>query len=98
MHKPCFVCLLYSEEKATELVARIDDNGSLDITFEEWRDYLMFHPSSDIKDVVEYWMDDVYEEDIDNNLVPGPSWQNIFFLAKRECLFLSVRTEVGDSI
>jgi hypothetical protein len=25
-------------------VARIDDDGSLDISFEEWRDYLMFHP------------------------------------------------------
>jgi hypothetical protein len=29
------------------LVARIDDDGSLDISFEEWRDYLMFHPRSD---------------------------------------------------
>ena len=62
---------LFSEEEANELVARIDDDGSLDISFEEWRDYLMFHPSSDIKEVVEYWMDDVYEEDTEENLVPG---------------------------
>ena len=62
---------MFSEEEATELVARIDDDGSLDISFEEWRDYLMFHPSSDIKEVVEYWMDDVYEEDTEENLVPG---------------------------
>ena len=39
IHNPC--C---SENEAEKLVARIDDDGSLDISFEEWRDYLMFHP------------------------------------------------------
>ena len=39
----CYL-LLCSEKEAEKLVARIDDDGSLDISFEEWRDYLMFHP------------------------------------------------------
>ena len=33
-------------EEAEKLVSRIDDDNSLDISFEEWRDYLMFHPRS----------------------------------------------------
>ena len=31
-------------EEAEKLVSRIDDDNSLDISYEEWRDYLMFHP------------------------------------------------------
>ena len=35
-------------EEAEKLVARLDDDNSLDISFEEWRDYLLFHPSSNM--------------------------------------------------
>ena len=31
-------------EEAEKLVSRLDDDNSLDISYEEWRDYLMFHP------------------------------------------------------
>ena len=34
-------------EEAEKLVARLDDDNSLDISFEEWRDYLLFHPRLD---------------------------------------------------
>lgn len=33
-----------SLDEAEKLVSRIDDDNSLDISYEEWRDYLMFHP------------------------------------------------------
>ena len=33
-----------SLKEAEKLVSRLDDDNSLDISFEEWRDYLMFHP------------------------------------------------------
>ena len=33
-------------EEAEKLVSRLDDDNSLDISYEEWRDYLMFHPRS----------------------------------------------------
>ena len=36
--------IVISLEEAENLVSRIDDDNSLDISFEEWRDYLMFHP------------------------------------------------------
>ena len=28
---------------------------SLDISFEEWRDYLLFHPSADLADIIQSW-------------------------------------------
>ena len=31
-------------EEAEKLVSRLDDDNSLDISYEEWRDDLMFHP------------------------------------------------------
>ena len=59
-------------------MARVDINGSLDITFEEWRHYLMFHPSSDISDIIEHWRDDAYIPDHGGDVaaVPGILWDN----------------------
>ena len=35
---------------------RINVNDhSLDISFEEWRDYLLFHPSADLTDIISHW-------------------------------------------
>ena len=42
-------------EEAEKLVARLDDDNSLDISFEEWRDYLLFHPSSNMDEIIKYW-------------------------------------------
>eukprot|EP00092_Neocalanus_flemingeri_P097857 GFUD01124769.1.p1 GENE.GFUD01124769.1~~GFUD01124769.1.p1 ORF type:complete len:482 (-),score=99.68 GFUD01124769.1:617-2062(-) len=53
-------------EEAEKLVSRIDDDNSLDISFEEWRDYLMFHPSSNIDDIIEYWRQESYLTQMDH--------------------------------
>ena len=38
------------------LIFRINVNDhSLDISFEEWRDYLLFHPSADLADIISHW-------------------------------------------
>jgi len=55
-----------SLEEAEKLVSRIDDDNSLDISFEEWRDYLMFHPSSNIDDIIEYWRKESYLSHLDH--------------------------------
>lgn len=34
---------------------RIDKDGSLDIGFSEWRDFLLFHPTADLKEIIQYW-------------------------------------------
>jgi len=63
-----------SEAEAENLVARVDINGSLDITFEEWRQYLIFHPSSDMGDIIQHWRGDAYIPDHgggEGSAVPG---------------------------
>lgn len=34
---------------------RMDKDGTLDISFDEWRDYLLFHPSANLHDIIQYW-------------------------------------------
>ena len=34
---------------------RIDKDGSLDIGFSEWRDFLLFHPTTDLKEIFQFW-------------------------------------------
>ena len=79
-------------EEAEKLVSRIDDDNSLDISFEEWRDYLMFHPSSNIDDIIEYWRQESYLTQMDHGEdvgTPGtvPYGDGFSFLL---CTFLTV--------
>ncbi|OQR76306.1 calcium-binding mitochondrial carrier protein SCaMC-2-like, partial [Tropilaelaps mercedesae] len=41
--------------EAHRLLRRMDKDGSLTINFEEWRDYLLFHPSSDLHEIISLW-------------------------------------------
>ena len=34
---------------------RMDQDGSLAISFDEWRDYLLYAPSTDIIEIIKYW-------------------------------------------
>jgi solute carrier family 25 phosphate transporter 23/24/25/41 len=53
-------------EEAEKLVARLDDDNSLDISFEEWRDYLLFHPSSNMDEIISYWRRESYLNTMDH--------------------------------
>jgi len=45
-----------TEIEARALMQRINvKDHSLDISFEEWRDYLLFHPSADLADIIASW-------------------------------------------
>ncbi|KAK0084209.1 hypothetical protein PV325_007456 [Microctonus aethiopoides] len=41
--------------EATKLLQRMDQDGSLSINFNEWRDFLMYAPSDDIHELIKYW-------------------------------------------
>ena len=44
-------------------VSRINvKDHSLDISFEEWRDYLLFHPSADLADIIASWRHNTVSE------------------------------------
>jgi len=65
-------------EEAEKLVSRIDDDNSLDISFEEWRDYLLFHPSSNIDDIIEYWRQESYLTQLDHGEDVGDISDRLF--------------------
>lgn len=77
-------------EEAEKLVARLDDDNSLDISFEEWRDYLLFHPADNFNDMIEYWRKESYlkaqvdhgedvgtPEDLSDRLFAGLWWRHL---------------------
>ncbi|KAK2581121.1 hypothetical protein KPH14_007938 [Odynerus spinipes] len=41
--------------EATKLLQRMDQDGSLNISFNEWRDFLLYAPSSNIHELIQYW-------------------------------------------
>ncbi|XP_071802790.1 mitochondrial adenyl nucleotide antiporter SLC25A24-B-like isoform X2 [Asterias amurensis] len=44
-----------SEEEADKLMKSMDKDGSLKVDWNEWRNYLLLHPSSDLRDIYTYW-------------------------------------------
>ncbi|XP_076057885.1 mitochondrial adenyl nucleotide antiporter SLC25A23-like isoform X2 [Oratosquilla oratoria] len=44
-----------TKDEANKLLRRMDKDGTLDISFDEWRDYLLFHPSANLHDIIMYW-------------------------------------------
>ncbi|XP_018022019.1 calcium-binding mitochondrial carrier protein SCaMC-1 isoform X3 [Hyalella azteca] len=44
-----------TREEARGLLRRMDKDGTLEISFDEWRDYLLFHPSANLRDIILYW-------------------------------------------
>ncbi|XP_004525262.1 calcium-binding mitochondrial carrier protein SCaMC-3 isoform X2 [Ceratitis capitata] len=47
-------------EEAKNLLARMDQDGSLNISFNEWRDFLLLAPSTDIHDLIKFWRHSTY--------------------------------------
>jgi solute carrier family 25 phosphate transporter 23/24/25/41 len=46
---------LHTPLTSTYPTFRIDKDGSLDIGFNEWRDFLLFHPTADLSEIINYW-------------------------------------------
>jgi solute carrier family 25 phosphate transporter 23/24/25/41 len=46
--------------EAMKLLQRMDVDGSLNISFDEWRDYLLLAPSTNIHDLINYWRHSTY--------------------------------------
>ncbi|PNF40992.1 Calcium-binding mitochondrial carrier protein SCaMC-2 [Cryptotermes secundus] len=48
------------KKEATKLLQRMDQDGSLAISFDEWRDFLLYAPSTDIIEILKYWRHSTY--------------------------------------
>lgn len=46
--------------EATNLVKRMDQDGSLNISYDEWRDYLLLAPGTDIHALIHFWRHSTY--------------------------------------
>lgn len=46
--------------EATNLLQRMDQDGSLNISYDEWRDFLLLAPSANIQDIILYWRHSTY--------------------------------------
>lgn len=43
------------QQEAIKLIKRMKKEGSLEISFEEWRDFLLLYPSSNLKELMKSW-------------------------------------------
>ncbi|XP_011690993.1 PREDICTED: calcium-binding mitochondrial carrier protein SCaMC-2-like isoform X4 [Wasmannia auropunctata] len=76
-----------AQEEATKLLQRMDQDGSLNISFNEWRDFLLYAPSSTLLDIIEYWHHTTYmdigedigvpEEFTKGEMVSGMWWRHL---------------------
>ncbi|KDR20496.1 Calcium-binding mitochondrial carrier protein SCaMC-2, partial [Zootermopsis nevadensis] len=48
------------KNEAMKLLQRMDQDGSLAISFDEWRDFLLYAPSTDIIEIIKYWRHSTY--------------------------------------
>ena len=58
-------------------VSRINvKDHSLDISFEEWRDYLLFHPRADLADIIASWRHNTVSkpQPLDEGAWAHPCW------------------------
>ncbi|XP_025425812.1 calcium-binding mitochondrial carrier protein SCaMC-2-like isoform X1 [Sipha flava] len=48
------------DAEAIKLLKRMDKDGSLEISFEEWRDFLLYCPFTDLHELIKYWRHSTY--------------------------------------
>ncbi|XP_043286050.1 calcium-binding mitochondrial carrier protein SCaMC-2 [Venturia canescens] len=76
-----------SKEEAKKLLQRMDQDGSLNISFNEWRDFLLYAPSTNIHELILYWRHSTYmdigedmgvPDDFTNSeMVSGMWWRHL---------------------
>ncbi|XP_017784896.1 PREDICTED: calcium-binding mitochondrial carrier protein SCaMC-2 isoform X2 [Nicrophorus vespilloides] len=64
------------KSEARNLLQRMDQDGSLNISFDEWRDYLLLAPSCDIHQLIHYWRHSTYLDIGEDMNVPDDFTQN----------------------
>ncbi|CAH1119923.1 unnamed protein product [Phaedon cochleariae] len=62
--------------EATNLLQRMDQDGSLNISYDEWRDFLLLAPSTNIQDLITYWRHSTYLDIGEDMNVPDDFTQN----------------------
>ncbi|XP_019640784.1 PREDICTED: calcium-binding mitochondrial carrier protein SCaMC-2-like isoform X4 [Branchiostoma belcheri] len=58
------------KSEANKIMKSMDKDGTLTVDWDEWREYLLLHPSADLKDIVRYWRHTVSIDIGENLCVP----------------------------
>ncbi|XP_035684285.1 calcium-binding mitochondrial carrier protein SCaMC-2-like isoform X4 [Branchiostoma floridae] len=58
------------KSEANKIMKSMDKDGTLTVDWDEWREYLLLHPSADLKDIVKYWRHTVSIDIGENLCVP----------------------------
>ncbi|GAB1602492.1 calcium-binding mitochondrial carrier protein SCaMC-2-like [Argonauta hians] len=58
------------QAEAEKLLQRMDKDGTLKIDWDEWREYLLLHPSQNIHDIIAYWRHSTVIDIGENVIVP----------------------------
>ncbi|XP_076245672.1 short Calcium-binding Mitochondrial Carrier isoform X1 [Calliopsis andreniformis] len=76
-----------SHDEGTKLLQRVDKDGSFTISFNEWRDFLLYAPSSDLLGIIQYWHHTSYmdigedigvpEDFTTSEMVSGMWWRHL---------------------
>ncbi|ENN81792.1 calcium-binding mitochondrial carrier protein SCaMC-2 [Dendroctonus ponderosae] len=56
----CDLGIPLDRREATKLLQRMDQDGSLNISYDEWRDFLLLAPSNNIQELINYWRHSTY--------------------------------------
>lgn len=64
------------KDEAERLFKRMDQDGSLTISFDEWRDFLLLAPTTDLRELIDYWRHSTYLDIGEDMNVPDDFTQN----------------------
>ncbi|XP_077986670.1 calcium-binding mitochondrial carrier protein SCaMC-2-like [Glandiceps talaboti] len=59
-----------TEAQVDRIIKSMDKDGSLKVDWMEWREYLLLHPSSELKDIYTYWRHATYLDIGEDVIVP----------------------------
>lgn len=67
------------EDEALRLFKRIDQNDTLIISYDEWRDFLLLAPSHDIHHIINFWRNATYLDVSEDVIVPeiASGWRHL---------------------
>lgn len=60
----------------------MDQDKSLNISYDEWRDFLLLAPSSDLHDILKFWR---------HSTVCNPCFDSFFFVTLKEIMVCILR-------
>lgn len=66
-------------DEALKLLKRVDQNDTLIISYDEWRDFLLLAPSHDIHHIINFWRNSTYLDVSEDVIVPqiASGWRHL---------------------